>query len=98
MYKLCVIVTLFHNFCSGGLVLKDTEVKGIIKEGNTDMYGQVSLEITPPSPGLAEIQLSFQNQNLQVRPSTAFIRPLSLDYSRRCSTGSNGSTKSMIAI
>ena len=40
------------------------------------------MEVVPPKSGLAEIDLKYEDQSIQVRPSTAFIRPLSLESSR----------------
>ena len=75
---------------------KDDKVKGVFKE--SDYLGSIHMEIVPPQSGLAEIDLKFEDQTVPVRPSTAFIRPLSLDSLRRSSTGSNKSIQSAIAI
>lgn len=82
---------------SGGLVFKkDDLVKGTFK--GSDYLGSIHMEVIPPQSGLAEIDLKFEDQSVPVRPSTAFIRPLSLDSMKRLSTGSNKSIQSAIVI
>ena len=46
---------------------------------SNQLLGSISMEVVPPRSGLAEIDLKYENQAVQVRPSTAFIRPLSLE-------------------
>ena len=80
-------------FYSGGLTFgqkdqKDETVSGRFVEsvnetGNgNNLLGSIKMEVVPPKSGLAEIDLKYEDQSIQVRPSTAFIRPLSLESSR----------------
>ena len=82
-------------FYSGGLTFgqkdqKDETVSGRFVEsvnetGNgNNLLGSIKMEVVPPKSGLAEIDLKYEDQSIQVRPSTAFIRPLSLESSRHC--------------
>ena len=48
---------------------------------NNNLIGSIKMEVVPPCSGLAEIDLKYEDQSIQVRPSTAFIRPLSLESS-----------------
>ena len=48
-------------------------------DDSNQLLGSISMEVVPPRSGLAEIDLKYENQAVQVRPSTAFIRPLSLE-------------------
>ena len=67
---------------------KDETVSGrFVESGNeigngNDLLGSIKMEVVPPKSGLAEIDLKYEDQSIQVRPSTAFIRPLSLESSR----------------
>jgi len=69
---------------SGGLTFKkDETVSGRFLEENqnNNLIGSIKMEVVPPCSGLAEIDLKYEDQSIQVRPSTAFIRPLSLESS-----------------
>ncbi len=75
---------------SGGIVLKtDDFVKGKLK--STELIGAISMEVIPTCSGLAEIDLKYEDKTVPVRPSTAFIRPLSLDpvFKRRSSSNNS---------
>jgi len=89
---------------SGGLTFgqkdqKDETVSGrFVESGNetgtgNDLLGSIKMEVVPPKSGLAEIDLKYEDQSIQVRPSTAFIRPLSLESSRPSSISSCSSKK-----
>ena len=68
---------------SGGLTFqKDETVEGKLSS-DTKNYGGLNMEVIPSKSGLAEIDLKFEDKVIQVRPSTAFIRPLSLDPIRK---------------
>ena len=68
---------------SGGLTFqKDETVEGKLSS-DTKNYGGLSMEVIPSKSGLAEIDLKYEDKVIQVRPSTAFIRPLSLDPIRK---------------
>jgi hypothetical protein len=80
-------------FYSGGLTFgekdkKDETVSGRFVESGyetgtgNDLLGSIKMEVVPSRSGLAEIDLKYEDQSIQVRPSTAFIRPLSLESSR----------------
>lgn len=76
-FVLCSFVT------SGGLTFqKDETVEGKLSS-DTKNYGGLSMEVIPSKSGLAEIDLKYEDKVIQVRPSTAFIRPLSLDPIRK---------------
>lgn len=91
-----LLLNYFNN--SGGLVFnkqdEDETVAGIFKEATT--LGTLNMEVIPPRSGLAEIDLKFSQgtecTKIQVRPSTAFIRPLSLEANKRFSHGSQAIT------
>ena len=89
-YLIRVTINIFY---SGGLTFgqkdqKDETVSGrFVESGNeigngNDLLGSIKMEVVPPKSGLAEIDLKYEDQSIQVRPSTAFIRPLSLESSR----------------
>ena len=68
---------------SGGLTFqKDDSVEGKVTS-NEKSYGELNMEVIPSKSGLAEIDLKYEDKIIQVRPSTAFIRPLSLEPIRK---------------
>lgn len=79
------------NRLSGGLSFKKDEIVPgkILQRDPEESLGSVNMEIIPSCSGLAEIDLKYDDQAIQVRPSTAFIRPLSLDSASLSSPSSS---------
>ena len=81
--KISIELFAFIFLDSGGLTFqKDETVEGKLSS-DTKNYGGLNMEVIPSKSGLAEIDLKFEDKVIQVRPSTAFIRPLSLDPIRK---------------
>lgn len=76
----CPIDKLQERSISGGLLLKQNQfVSGKMKHSSN--LGMVFMEVVPSCSGIAEIDVKIGDDEsaLEVRPSTAFIRPLILD-------------------
>ena len=85
---------------SGGLTFKKDEVVPgkFVQNKENSLLGSINMEVIPPRSGLAEIDLKYEDQEIQVRPSTAFIRPLSLEYNNSLKRGGGNDKVQLIAI